>query len=176
MPATPTPSLPPLEEMVMFRLYAAWSRASPVFVRLSEGQFGITRREWRVLAAAVAHGPMTSAGLAAAAGLDLVRTSRALGTLCDKGWLQRIPDPRDGRVVHVHVTEAGHGLYAGLMPEILRLNDILTTDLSTEERTTLLQLLRKVEARGQQMADDNLVEAKASRRLGGTRRALQGRP
>ncbi|CFP11911.1 transcriptional regulator [Bordetella pertussis] len=56
----------------MYRLYQAWSQSNPVFVRLCEGRYGITRREWRILAAAVEHGRMTSAALAAAASLDLV--------------------------------------------------------------------------------------------------------
>ena len=40
---------------------------NPVFVRLCEGRYGITRREWRLLACAVEGGIMTSAELAAAA-------------------------------------------------------------------------------------------------------------
>ena len=74
----------PLAEMLMYRLYQAWSQSNPVFVRLCEGRFGITRREWRLLACAVEGGIMTSAELAAAAKLDLARTSRTLGALCGK--------------------------------------------------------------------------------------------
>src|SRR3546814_14124638 len=41
------PAQPPahLAAMPLYCLYQAWSQASPVFVRLCEGRFGITRRD-----------------------------------------------------------------------------------------------------------------------------------
>src|SRR3546814_4229536 len=80
----------------------------------SSDLFGITRREWRLLAAAVEYGPLTSAELAATARLDLVRTSRALGTLCEKGWTARVRDAGDKRIMNVMATEAGQALYQAM--------------------------------------------------------------
>src|SRR3546814_13482728 len=111
MPSVPAQPPVHLAEMPMYCLYQAWSQASPVFVRLCEGRFGITRREWRLLAAAVEYGPLTSAELAATARLDLVRTSRALGTLCGKGWAARVRDSHDNRITHVMPPESGRALY-----------------------------------------------------------------
>lgn len=164
---------PQLDDMLMYRLYRAWSSASPVFVRLCEGRFGITRREWRLLATAVENGPTTSAGLAGAADLDLVRTSRTLGTLCEKGWLQRQADPHDARTVRVQATPAGRALYQQVMPEIAQLNTLFMADLDEDERELLLRLLRTLESRGARMAADNIVEDKASRHAGGTRRTAR---
>lgn len=159
-----------LEHMLMYRLYRAWSQASPVFVRLCEGRFGITRREWRLLATSCEQGVMTSAGLATAARLDLVRTSRCLGSLCEKGWLTRRTDDDDARIVWVQPSEQGLELYRELMPEISQLNDVLADGLDQEDKATLLRLLQQLEQRGAQMTADNLVADKASRRDGGTRR------
>ncbi|SAI67596.1 MarR family transcriptional regulator [Bordetella ansorpii] len=159
-----------LDDMLMYRLYQAWFQSSPVFVRLCEGRFGITRREWRVLACAVEHGPMASADLAATAKLDLARTSRTLGALCEKGWLRRVQVGDDRRVVQVEATDSGHDCYGALMPEVQRLNDLLTQDLSSDEVAQLRALLARVEQRGLAMAQQNLVSEKASRRSGGTRR------
>ena len=167
-PAPPPPAH--LADMPMYCLYQAWSQASPVFVRLCEGRFGITRREWRLLAAAVEYGPLTSAELAATARLDLVRTSRALGTLCEKGWVARVRDARDKRIAHVMATEAGLALYRSMLPEVARLNDLLMADLTPAEGQQLLRLLQIVAQRGARMATDNVVADKASRRAGGTRR------
>ncbi|SAI49989.1 MarR family transcriptional regulator [Bordetella ansorpii] len=159
-----------LDDMLMYRLYQAWFQSSPVFVRLCEGRFGITRREWRVLACAVEHGPMTSADLAATAKLDLARTSRTLGVLCEKGWLRRVQEGDDRRVVQVEATDGGHDCYDALMPEVQRLNDLLTQDLTADEVAQLRTLLARVEQRGLAMSQQNLVSEKASRRSGGTRR------
>ncbi|MCD0503066.1 MarR family winged helix-turn-helix transcriptional regulator [Bordetella petrii] len=159
-----------LADMPMYCLYQAWSQASPVFVRLCEGRFGITRREWRLLAAVVEYGPLTSAELAATARLDLVRTSRALGTLCEKGWAARVRDQRDKRIMNVLATDAGRALYQAMLPEIARLNTLLMSDLTPQESQQLLRLLQMVAERGARMANDNVIADKASRRDGGTRR------
>ncbi|MBO9354658.1 MarR family transcriptional regulator [Bordetella petrii] len=170
MPSVPAQPAAHLAEMPMYCLYQAWAQASPVFVRLCEGRFGITRREWRLLAAAVEYGPLTSAELAATARLDLVRTSRALGTLCEKGWTERVRDTHDKRITNVMATESGHALYRAMLPEIARLNALLMADLGPDERRQLLRLLQVVAQRGERMATENVVADKASRRQGGTRR------
>jgi DNA-binding MarR family transcriptional regulator len=171
MPFTPLSEPPHLADMLMYRLYQAWSQSNPVFVRLCEGRFGITRREWRILACAVEGGIMSSAELAAAAKLDLPRTSRTLGTLCEKGWLRRLHDSADRRVVRVEATAEGIDRYQRLLPEVARLNDLLVQDLSHDEIALLRDFLARIEQRGRRMADDNIVSEKASRREGGTRRA-----
>jgi DNA-binding MarR family transcriptional regulator len=171
MPSTPLSEPPHLADMLMYRLYQAWSQSNPVFVRLCEGRFGITRREWRILACAVEGGIMSSAELAAAAKLDLPRTSRTLGTLCEKGWLRRLHDSADRRVVRVEATAEGIDRYRRLLPEVARLNDLLVQDLSHDEIALLRDFLARIEQRGRRMADDNIVSEKASRREGGTRRA-----
>jgi len=160
-----------LADMLMYRLYQAWSQSNPVFVRLCEGRFGITRREWRILACAVEGGIMNSAELAAAAKLDLARTSRTLSVLCEKGWLRRLHDSADRRVVRVEATAEGLARYHALLPEVAGLNDLLVQDLSDSEIAVLRDLLGRIEHRGRRMAEDNIVSEKASRREGGTRRA-----
>lgn len=167
------PSDPPphLADMLMYRLYQAWSQSNPVFVRLCEGRFGITRREWRILACAIEGGIMSSAELAAAAKLDLARTSRTLGALCQKGWLRRLHDSADRRVVRVEATAEGLARYQALLPEVLRLNELLVQDLNEAEVALLRDFLGRIEQRGRRMAEDNIVADKASRREGGTRRA-----
>lgn len=172
MPTRPNPAPPPqLADMLMYRLYQAWAQSNPVFVRLCEGRFGITRRERRILACAIEGGIMSSAELAAAAKLDLARTSRTLGTLCDKGWLRRLHDSTDRRVVLVEATAEGLARYRALLPEVSRLNALLVQDLSDDEVAQLRDFLGRIEQRGRQMGQDNIVADKASRREGGTRRA-----
>ncbi len=168
---TPAPGPRQLSDMLMYRLYQAWSQSNPVFLRLCEGRFGITRREWRVLACAVEGGIMNSAELAAAAKLDLARTSRTLGALCEKGWLRRLHDSADRRVVRVEATAEGVARYEALLPEVTHLNDLLVQDLSDAEVGLLRDFLGRIEQRGRRMAEDNIVSDKASRRDGGTRRS-----
>ncbi len=78
------PGQRPVTDMLLYRLYQAWWQSNPVFLRLCEGRFGITRRQWRILACTVEDGTMSTAELAATAKLDLARTSRTVGALCEK--------------------------------------------------------------------------------------------
>ncbi|PND34420.1 DNA-binding protein [Achromobacter pulmonis] len=165
------PGQRPVTDMLLYRLYQAWWQSNPVFLRLCEGRFGITRRQWRILACTVEDGTMSTAELAATAKLDLARTSRTVGALCEKGLLRRLHDSADRRVVRVAVTDEGLALYQGLLPEIARLNDLLVQDLSAQEVAVLRDLLGRIEQRGRRMSQDNIVAEKASRREGGTRRA-----
>ena len=166
----PCPGQASLSDMLMYRLYQAWSQSNPVFVRLCEGRYGITRREWRLLACAVEGGIMTSAELAAAASWTWP-ARRARSARCAKGWLRRLHDSADRRVVRVEATERGQERYLALLPEVARLNDMLVQDLSATEVEQLRGFLARIEQRGRRMAEDNIVSDKASRRAGGTRRA-----
>jgi DNA-binding MarR family transcriptional regulator len=163
---------PVIQTMTAFHLYRAWSSANPIFTRLCEGRFNITRREWRILATAVHRGGLTSTELASAASLDPARTSRAIGSLCEKGWLRRQRAQGDARTVHVFVTPEGAALYAAMMPEISRLNALITQDLSTAELELLHTLLDKISARASQLYNDDLITAPPHRGYAKTR----GRP
>ena len=149
--------------MTAFRLYAAWSSANPIFTRLCEGKFNITRREWRLLATLATHGELSSSRLAEVAGLDAARTSRAITALCEKGWVERRRSSADARTVYVNVTEAGRTLYEQIMPAIIELNAQLTQDFNSEELEALHQLLARLGTRAQQLYESGVVSARANR-------------
>jgi DNA-binding MarR family transcriptional regulator len=80
-------------------------------------------------------------------------------------------DSADRRVVRVEATAEGLARYQALLPEVSRLNALLVQDLSDAEVAQLRDFLGRIEQRGRQMGQDNIVADKASRREGGTRRA-----
>ncbi|HWK71127.1 MAG TPA: MarR family winged helix-turn-helix transcriptional regulator [Burkholderiaceae bacterium] len=155
--------LPTLGDMMMFRLYRAWSAGNPIFTRLCEGRFNITRREWRLLAIAVQHDSLTSTQLAHAAALDAPRTSRAVGSLCGKGLLERSRDPGDARTVHVSVTQQGVQLYREIMPVVASLNDVIFQDLDADELRALGSMLDRIVYRAGRMLEDDLVKERPHR-------------
>lgn len=159
-----------LRDMVVFRIYRAWSAANPIFTRLCEGRFNITRREWRILATSVAHGRLGSAALAEAAMLDSVRTSRTITALCEKGWLRRQRDTQDGRNIYIEASEAGLELYRRIMPIIIELNEQVAQDLDAEERRVLGAALDKIMRRSQSLLEAEVIKDRLHRSQGGTRR------
>lgn len=159
-----------LRDMVVFRIYRAWSAANPIFTRLCEGRFNITRREWRILATSVVHGRLSSAALADAAMLDSVRTSRTITALCEKGWLQRQRDTRDARNIYVEASPAGLELYRRIMPIVVELNEQVAQDLDAEELRVLSTALDKIMRRSQSLLQAEVIKDRLHRSQGGTRR------
>jgi len=156
-------ALPTLNDMTMFRLYRAWSAANPIFTRLCEGRYGITRREWRILAIVTQHETLTSTQAAQAAALDGARTSRAIGALCAKGLLARRRASDDARTVHVFATEAGHALYREMMPVIASLNGLVFQDLSARELDLLNDMLGRIIGRAKQILEEDIVKERLHR-------------
>ncbi|MGO3869305.1 MAG: MarR family winged helix-turn-helix transcriptional regulator [Alcaligenes sp.] len=156
----PAPTLP---AMMMFQLYRAWSAGNPIFIRLCEGRFNITRREWRILAIACMHPALTGTALAEAVSLDSARCSRAVSTLCEKGLLKRTRDTKDTRVVHVSVTELGMQRYKEVMPIVASLNEEIFQDLSADEMSALSSMLDRIGSRAALMLENNVVKERARR-------------
>ena len=67
-----------LGDLLLYRLSRLAGAAGMPAVRLCEGRYGITRREWRMLALLAEGGVMHPSALAVQAQLDRARTSRAL--------------------------------------------------------------------------------------------------
>ncbi|NYT58241.1 winged helix-turn-helix transcriptional regulator [Alcaligenaceae bacterium] len=155
--------LPTLDEMLMFKLYRAWAAGNPIFTRLCEGRFNITRREWRLLAIAGQYDSLTSTQLAHVAALDAPRTSRAVGSLCSKGLLERSRDLYDARTVHISVTKRGLNLYREIMPLVASLNDVIFQDLGAEEVQALGVMLDRIVSRAGRMIEDDLVKERTHR-------------
>lgn len=169
-PLPPAASHPTLDDMMVFQLYKAWSGANPIFTRLCEGRFNITRREWRILATVAQQGCLTSAAVARAAGLDPARTSRAISSLCEKGWLTRRRDEHDARVVFIVQTDSGRSLYKEIMPAVTELNAVLTQDLDAEEVAALRGMLGKIARRAAMMLEADLVKERPHRGSAAKRR------
>ena len=154
-----------IDDLFLYRISRLHAVGGAPVVRLCEGRFGITRREWRLIVVLAQQGPGLSSELARRAQLEPARTSRALTVLVEKGLVVRTPRLGDRRQVEVALTPAGQALHARLFPEVAAINQRLLSVLSPSE----LDLLDDCLDRLQRAADRHLAEAdlpKANRRLG----------
>lgn len=142
------------EDMLLYRLGLLSSEAGAVVVRLCEGQYGVTRREWRMLALLYGHEKLTPSALAERANLDRARTSRAISALVEKGLLTRDIKPSNRKEVQLSLTAKGHSLYETLMPEIQNINREILTALSESETQQLNDFLAKLHASAQRLKTD----------------------
>ena len=143
-----------LDDMLLYVLWQLQAAARRPVVRLCEAQFGITRREWRMLAQLADSEGMPSSALAERAGLDRAQTSRAVSALVQKGLVARTPRPGNRREVLLHLTERGRALYAALLPRVAAINQELLSVLSETEVATLDALVQRLRVQAERMVED----------------------
>lgn len=91
-------------------------------------------------------GNITMSEFSNALSVPLSTTTRIADWLVDNGYIQRLPDSEDRRIVRVALTDTGRELYEAIDTYIKqRLQQILSS-LTDEEMTTLLTLVGKVVA------------------------------
>ena len=162
-----------LDDVLLYRLSRLLSAAGGMVIRLCEGRFGITRREWRIIALLAQERGLLSSELAERAQLDRARTSKAITSLVGKQLLRRQPRPGDRRRADLALTDSGRALYDALFPLVLEINRELLAVLPAAEVERLDSALDAL----QQRADSLVAQAelpKADRRRGaGAKRAAQ---
>lgn len=135
-----------LADLLLYRLYRLQATAGARVVRLCESEFGLTRREWRVLSFLSEHEGALSSELAEHAMLDRARTSRAITRLAEKNLLRRQPKPSDRREVRVYLTEQGRRVAVELFERVAAINRDILAPLSADERLALDATLSRLQS------------------------------
>ena len=170
---TPSERLASVDDMLLYRLSHLTGAAGAMVVRLCEGGYGITRREWGVLAQL--HGQpegLLPSVLAERMQRDRARTSRALSALLAKGLVERVVLAHDRRSARVSLTPAGQAIYDELMPQVQAINARILQVLDAGQKEALDQALVLLRRQAQQLLAEMGPELpKADRRRGGRKSA-----
>ena len=158
-----------LDDLLLYRFSRAVRASNGMATRLVEGGFGITQREWGMIATLAQQGEIRSSALAAHLHLDRVRTSRGLRGLVEKKLVVRRQDADDRREVHVRLSPSGRQLFDRMFPRIADLNVDLLEGIAPAHLDIFLQCLQHLEQRGNALSAQGVVAEKADRRSGGTR-------
>ena len=140
-----------LDELLIYRLGRLYATAGAMTLRVCEGEFGIARREWRLLAVLGQAGELQQSALAARAELDRARTSRALTTLQAKGLVERRAVDSDRRQARVWLTDAGRALHARMLPRVAAINHDILAGLDDDAVARLDALLNTLQQRAEQL-------------------------
>lgn len=159
-----------LDDLLNYRLMRLLSLSGAPVIRLCEGRYGISRREWRLLALLAARGPLAPSALADEANLDRARTSRAIGSLVAKRLAARQARPGDARRAVVSLTDAGRALYDELFPQVARIHcDVLST-LDAPLLAALDEALARLTVHAAEVNRATAADVQADRHRGGSRR------
>ena len=162
-----------VDDLLNYRLSCLLASSGAMTTRLCEGRYGITRREWRLIALLAAHGAMSPSELAERAHLERARTSRHITALAGRKLIRRLAVPEDGRRAEVELTGEGRALYEELFPQSVRFNGEVLAVLSLAEREAFDAALAKLTENAERIAAAKPVAEKADRRRGGARRVRE---
>lgn len=136
-------------DLLMYRVNRLLAVAGSLVVRLCEGGYGITRREWGLLMVLAQQPGVPPAELARRLGLDRARTSRAITSLLAKKLLTREAMPGDRRQAVLSLTPEGRAVHDGLFPQVKALNQELLAGLDPQAVQMLDQALGDMQQRAE---------------------------
>jgi DNA-binding MarR family transcriptional regulator len=154
-----------LGDLLIYRLGRLYATAGAMTLRVCEGEFGIARREWRLLAVLGEAGGLQPSKLATLAELDRARTSRALAGLQAKGQVERRAIASDRRLARVALTPQGRELHARLLPRVAAINGAMLSGLGDDQLAQLNNLLDALQRQALLMRESS-AWPKADRRRG----------
>lgn len=109
-------------------------------------QFDITSHQFGILLTVLKKENLTQRDIVKYTNGDEPSTTRVIARLEAKGFLRRVTDEHDKRKRLVSLTKEGKALLEKMLPYAKEENKKLANSLTSEEQTTFLNLLRKVES------------------------------
>ena len=89
-------------------------------------------------------GPISMGELSRDLEVPLSTATRTMDWLVNNGYAQRLPDPKDRRIVRVELTGKGKDTFQAISTFMLGKVEQAMSPLNTDERKTFLSLLNKV--------------------------------
>jgi len=148
-----SPSPPALERFFTYRLNTLAKLNDMATHSLYLSEVGLGLSEARTLSSIGSFSQLTVNQLAFEANLDKGQASRAAQSLVDKGLVQKVASPVDGRSVFLALTPKGKTLWRKVMVLVERRNQALTSCLNEAEYRQLLDMFERM-----------LAQAKAAQR------------
>lgn len=134
-----------LDEFMPYRLTRAGQDASQAVADRYAKVYGLSVSQWRVLAHLSKKSGISVNELGRAAGLDRVSTSRACSALQKQGWINKLTDANDKRLLVIELTALGQEQWKELAQLALQAEKDYLSSLTLTERQTLMALLLKLE-------------------------------
>lgn len=106
-------------------------------------QFGIIRAEYLLICCLSHYPELTAQDVARIARQPRNTVSRAVHRMRAEGYIERIPDPDDGRQARLSITPAGRALHVKIAEVLRRRQEEVLGNLDRDERRALTALLTK---------------------------------
>ncbi|ADG92505.1 transcriptional regulator, MarR family [Arcobacter nitrofigilis DSM 7299] len=107
-------------------------------------EFDISPEQWSLIFRIVENNGLTQKELASSTYKDQANITRSLDRLEKKGFLTRLSNSKDRRIINIFSTQKAKELVEIIVPISKQYNQLLSTGLSQEEYESLIGLLNKV--------------------------------
>lgn len=134
-----------LEQFLPFRLSRLSESISLKFAQHYKREFGMTRPEWRALAALGQLGTLTSTQICQHSNMHKTKVSRAVQALNQRGWLHRKRDKADRRIEYLQLTQIGRRRYTKLVALAHQFQSDMDSTMSAAELATVNEAIRILE-------------------------------
>ena len=147
MPSERTAAKPQLnlDTFLPYRLSVLSNRVSDAIARQYSQRFDLSIPEWRVIAVLGQTPNLSARDVARRTAMDKVQVSRAVTSLVASRRVARSEDDDDARISRLSLTARGRAIYDEVAPLALRLESLLLSSLSAQERNTLENLMHKLD-------------------------------
>lgn len=105
---------------------------------------GVGIGQWAVLLFLWAHDGMSQAELSRVVAIEPPTMVRTIDRMVRDGLVTRAPDPADGRISRIHLTDRARALRDELIPLAVAVNEATLARLTARERATFQRLLSKL--------------------------------
>lgn len=131
-----------VHDYICFKFYEGWREVEQLYKK--ELGNNISPQVTYVLQICDLYRDMTINNIAADMKLNTSAVSTLIGRMEARGLVIRKHDTKDRRVVNVRLTEQGQELLEELEGNIKRLADIISENISVEEKETLFNIVSKI--------------------------------
>ncbi|MEP3427558.1 MAG: MarR family transcriptional regulator [Roseibium sp.] len=143
-----------LNRFLPYQLNHLAETVSRSFSKIYADRFGINIPEWRVVATLGEHQAMTARDIGKATSMHKTKVSRAVAGLETKGFLHRVPNPKDQREQNLQLSEHGIAMYEELVPQAKAYSDRLYNTLTDDQRAQLDDIFARLKEAAKNEAKD----------------------
>lgn len=143
-----------LQAFLPFRIARLAARTSAAISQVYADSYGLSRDEWRVLAATGEAESQPTRAIAEQTGLDKVAISRAASALEDRGLIRRTEDRADRRIKILRLTREGADALKEIERQVRAREQYLLEALTAEEQALLEGAIEKLCARAEALTSE----------------------
>ena len=127
------------------------NRIGRAFYGEIETKYGVTIAEWRVMLTLAAEAGVSAAEITNRWAIEKMAVNRAIQRLVDNGHVSRTRDPDDRRSYQLALTAKGNKLYEKITPQADKRYNELISAVSEDELNTMVEALRKMIQRAEEL-------------------------